>query len=318
MADKNTGVGRERIGSRGDDTMIGRESTADRAGEYATPDVSGRSAAKTSSPASVTSREESPNVRTRNIRAEIEQTREEMSETVNEIQDRLRPGTIAANAAESVRDTASETMRDIAESDSVHYVRANPIPTAMVGIGLAGLAWLAFGGNDKEDYRAGRYSGGARNWRGVKGRHDAPDRYRSSAAYGGSESAGYDYESPATGATGELSSRAGEVARDLRTGAEQTSRRLRQRAYRAQSRLQRTWNESPLLIGAAAAVLGALIGSALPETQRENELMGETRDNMIEGVEQAVKGKVEQVQNAATDAVNQVQKATGLTPDDNT
>ena len=49
--------------------------------------------------------------RTREIRAEIEQTREDMSETVNAIQERLRPGNIAANAADSVRHAARSNRR---------------------------------------------------------------------------------------------------------------------------------------------------------------------------------------------------------------
>ena len=55
--------------------------------------------------------------RTRQIREEIEQTREDMSETVNAIQDRLRPSTMASNAAERVRETARTTVREIADSE---------------------------------------------------------------------------------------------------------------------------------------------------------------------------------------------------------
>jgi hypothetical protein len=321
MADKNTGIGREQVGSRSNEQVTGREGAApaERAGEYATPEVGRRSTTVASTTASAPAGE-STDARTRSIRAEIEQTREEMSETVNEIQDRLRPGTIASNAAESIRDAASERVNDLAESDSAYYIRANPIPAAMVGIGVAGLAWLAFGGRDADDARRNRYRGRSR-WRNAPRRYEMDDRYRTSSPYSGYESGAYDYESPAVGreagTASHLSARTSEMGRELRGTAGQASRRVQQRAYRAQSQLQRTWNESPLLIGAAAAVLGALIGSALPETERENQLMGDARDNMIEGVEQAVKGKVEEVQHAATDAVNQVQKAAGLTsPDD--
>jgi len=99
-----------------------------------------------------TSTQPPPEQRTREIRAEIAQTREDLSETVNAIQDRLSPRNIASNAADSVRQAASDTARDIAESDSVQYVRSNPVPTAMVGIGIAGLAWLCLGGRDAGDY----------------------------------------------------------------------------------------------------------------------------------------------------------------------
>ena len=334
MADKNTGIGRERVGSRSDEQVAGRESTAypDRIGEYGSPGLTPPTSTSTttSSTGSTSVHEPAPEIRTRQIRAEIEQTRGQMSETVNEIQDRLRPGTIASNAAENLKQAASERVRDLAESDSAHYVRANPIPTAMVGIGIVGLAWLAFGGRDASEYRDSRYrgyQGASRGWRRAPRGYDVEARYRGTSATGEYGSSAYDFESPAghaaytgtesydvnreAGTMSHLADRTSEMA-------DYTSRRVRQSAYRAQSRLQRTWNESPLLIGAAAAVLGALIGSAVPETERENELMGETRDNMIEGVEQTIKQKVEKVQNAATDAVNQVQKAAGLTTDENT
>jgi hypothetical protein len=321
MADKNTGVGRERIGSRSDEQVAGREFAPDR-GEYGSP-----TSTSTSSTGSTAVHEPAPEVRTRQIRAEIEQTRGQMSETVNEIQDRLRPGTIASNAAENLKEAASERVRDIAESDSVHYVRANPIPTAMVGLGIAGLAWLAFGGRDANDYRDSRYRGyrgASRDWRRAPRGYEAQPRYGGTSESGDYGSSAYDFESPegrsgtasygtsrGSGTISHLTERTSEMA-------DYTSRQVRQKAYRAQSQLQRTWDESPLLIGAAAAVLGALIGSAVPETERENELMGEARDNMIEGVEQTIKQKVEKVQNVATDAVTQVQKAAGLVTDEGT
>jgi hypothetical protein len=40
--------------------------------------------------------------------------------------------------------------------------------------------------------------------------------------------------------------------------------------------------------------------------------MGETRDDLVEGVQQVVKDKVQAVENAATKAVSQVQQAVGL------
>ena len=61
---------------------------------------------------------------------------------------------------------------------------------------------------------------------------------------------------------------------------------------------------------------GAIVGMAVPETERENELMGETRDNVIEGVQQTVREKVEKVQEAASNVVGQVQNAVGLTGDE--
>ena len=68
-------------------------------------------------------------------------------------------------------------------------------------------------------------------------------------------------------------------------------------------------------------MVGALVAASVPATESENRLMGETRDNLVEGVQQVVKDKVQAVENAATNAVSQVQQAVGLesskqSPDD--
>ena len=176
----------------------------------------------------------------------------------------------------------------------MQYVRANPIPTAMVGVGIAGLAWLAFGGREADRYGARRSSRGRRDWRSNAGYYEVDDNrgnahterfaHASSAAdytpgmgyRGASESFGRSF--------GSVSARYGNPGRlDLTT-----------------NQLQRSWNENPLLIGAAAAVFGAIVGLAVPETDRENELMGETRDSMIEGVQQTVRDKVDNAWRAYT------------------
>ena len=95
--------------------------------------------------------------RTREIRAEIEHTREEMSETIDAIQERLRPGNIVAGAAERVREATTEGVRNMAESasetaknamektremtgDVAEFGRENAIPAALIGSrrGVAG------------------------------------------------------------------------------------------------------------------------------------------------------------------------------------
>jgi hypothetical protein len=226
-------------------------------------------------------------IRTHEIRAAIEQTREDMSETVNAIQERLRPGTIAANAADQVKRAARDTARDVADSDSVMYVRANPIPTAMVGIGVAGLAWLLTRGQNghavRDSYRRERFSSN-RDWR--------TDSY-------------IDDRDPYYGDRFDDRFREGSHMQPRR---QWRARRGEMGDY-VPNQLRRTWNESPLLIGAAAAVLGAIVGLTIPETERENELMGETRDTMLDTVQETVRDKVTEVQQAATNAATLVQDA---------
>ena len=225
MADQNTGVERERIGTRIDEEITGLESREerDRVGSFADTERLSRTRGTTSTASTPTAARDS---RTREIRAEIEQTREDLSETVNAIQDRLQPSTLASNAVESVKDAARERFHDIANTETVQYVRANPMPTAMIGIGLAGLAWLAFG-RETRDTR----------WRDGDGRRDW--RVRS----------GYEFERdrqlPGDQMDYEVSARPrGAVREESHHLVQQT----RQTARRAQSTLRRTWDENPFLL----------------------------------------------------------------------
>lgn len=235
-----------------------------------------------------TSHDDAATTRTREIRAEIAQTRGDLSETVNAIQDRLRPGNLASQAASSVKEAALDKAHEVAESEPVLYVRSNPIPTVMVGIGLIGATWLALGGRNGRSYEYARTSSG---WRRrypyrSEGGADAREQFEMARAS--------DYRPSETGGG--------------------------TRAYRGSTRspgaagLRRAWNANPLLIGAAAAVAGAIVGLSIPETEREHQLMGETRDAMLDTVQETVRDRVDQVQKAASDTVNTVQKvATGET-----
>ena len=300
MEDNNPRVGKERIGGRGDDGVTGRENAADTWSGAAAPEGTRDYA---------NARSEEPDRRTREIRRDIERTREDMAETVDAIQDRLSPRNLASNAVDSVRTAATEKARELTETEPVQYVRANPIPTAMVGVGIAGLAWLAFGGREGDRYGSRSASRGRRDWRSSAGYYEVDDArgraHTERFAHGSSTpdatpAMGYRGSSESFGrSSASASARYGNPGRlDLTT-----------------NQLQRSWNENPLLIGAAAAVLGAIVGMAVPETERENELMGETRDSMIEGVQQTVRDKVDQVQQAASHAVGQVQNAVGLPGD---
>src|SRR5688500_4183954 len=85
------------------------------------------------------------------IRAEIRETRERMGETIEEIGERLNPNRLKAQVKEGIHDATIGRVQDVARntvdkvSDAprsiVNVMRENPIPAAMIGIGLG---WLFF------------------------------------------------------------------------------------------------------------------------------------------------------------------------------
>jgi hypothetical protein len=243
---------------------------------------------------------ESETARTREIRREIAHTRGELSETVNAIQDRLRPSNLASEATQSVKEAAMNKAREVGDSEPVIYARSNPIPSAMVGIGLIGAAWLAFAGRDDRSYYARRTAGST--WRDR-------ESYRS----GDYSGAGYPERRGGAAYSSE-----GYAARRQEAGSGYERSALDRAGHRGSAMLpdtdslRRTWHDNPMLIGAAAVVAGAIVGLSIPETEREHQLMGETRDAMLQNVQDTVREKVDEVQQVASNAVNTVQKiATG-------
>ena len=314
MDDRTKGVGER---GRADEQVTGLRDETRTSGAYdigspraaERPATTGSSAGAAAHAASRQPGTQDPE--TRRIRADIERTREDLSETIDAIQDRLRPSNVASNAVSSVRDAASERFQDVAESDFVQEIRTNPAPAIMVGIGIIGLTWLMSSRGDAAKYRGSGYTARARH--SSRGGYAYGDRYFASGIenrpYGGERYGAEQYGAEYGAREYESSGRSGIAA-----GAGQPPRRApsaartaRRSTRRAQSTLQRMLNENPLMVGAAAAAIGAAIGMALPETERENELMGEARDSMIENVQEKAQEAAERVQNAASEAAERVQ-----------
>ena len=63
--------------------------------------------------------------------------------------------------------------------------------------------------------------------------------------------------------------------------------------------------ENPLAVAAGAAVLGLCLGMLVPESERENRLMGPTRDNLVDRAQ----ATASRVKDAAVEATNEVREA---------
>jgi hypothetical protein len=282
-----------------DDTPGRVNRPADRPGQRG-DDVAGHSAENTRGYAESQPDEVDP--RTREIRHEIEETRGEMSETIDAIQEKLNPRNIMADATDRVKNAATERVRDMADtasqtaqqamdytreraSDVAQGARRNAIPLALIGVGAA---WLLTNRSRRSNYDE--------DWRY---RRDYGDYGRTSprdeSLYGGGSASRY--------AEG-TASRAREYASD-------TADSVRRMTRRRQNQLQRMVQENPLLVGAGALMLGAAFGLAVPETDAENELMGPARDNMVDRARDMARDAASQVQEAASTVTEAAKKITG-------
>ena len=233
-------------------------------------------------------------VRARQIRHDIARTREDLSETVDAIQEKLSPGNLVANAksatTEKVKDMASnaaDSAKDMAATAAdtagewweasggntvVDRLRNNPIPALMTGVGVA---WLLMSDGERHRGNGERY----RRYRTASDRTTEP--YRT-----------------ASDRTTDWSTEAGEGRRMARPNGRSAMRDgVRQ--------IETMVRQYPLAVGAAAVLIGASLGMVVPETERENELMGEARDTALERAQQVATGTVDRVKEAAATALTQ-------------
>lgn len=234
------------------------------------------------------------------LRLELAHTRAQMSETIYALQSRANPTYVREQATEQVKNSGlAQTVRD------------NPIPVALTGAGMIGLAWLIAGSRSQD---AGTGSG-QQSLPGAS--YGEP--YRQEYPYG--SPTGYDYgdsgsEQGRVGRSAEQArQRAGEMSGQARERMSQAGDQTREQAGRAQAQAQeqaqraqsgfeRALQENPLAVGIAAIGIGAAVGLAIPSTAKENELMGETRDQLANRAQRQVQEASQRAQRVAQEARN--------------
>jgi hypothetical protein len=107
--------------------------------------------------------ENGDNLSSTEIRADIDQTRASVGDKIDQLQARLDPNRLKQQAQETVQemltDTASSmtdyvrTHKDEMVNSLVDSARRNPLPTALIGLGVGWLILESMGGNKSSDNR---------------------------------------------------------------------------------------------------------------------------------------------------------------------
>jgi ElaB/YqjD/DUF883 family membrane-anchored ribosome-binding protein len=264
------------------------------------------------------------------IKGEIERTRVEMSETLGEIQERLRPDHLIQQAKDTVSEAATGKVRNIMHSagetatmvadqtkyasrNMADYVRMHPVQMALIA---GGITWWLLRSRDT-----------SRDWEG------ASEGWQDGQGYG--EDYSYNEGQPLTAKVGEYASTAretvGEYASTAASGARRAGERVRSAAGNARVRTRESWqrastsmndwtHEYPLAAGAIAVAFGAAVGLSAPATEVENRYLGEKRDQAMERARAAamelkedVTRKVQNVKETVIDTANAISSATSST-----
>ena len=247
------------------------------------------------------------------IESDIRQTRGRMDATLDELNDRLSARSLLNSALDwwESRGVGSRPVgatKDTYQSVA-RYVKENPIPSLLVGVGAA---WMIIEATTEDDDKGGS----------IAGRVDFP--------YEGSTASSYRAELPETqmesgggrglvenaknklgeakeavsGVAGTVKEKVAAVGEAASQTAEELGHRAQnvyqqssstaltvgrnlQRGYQSNAaQLENAMEEYPLAVGIGFAALGALIGVLLPRTRQEDELVGGQSDQLVKATKE--------------------------------
>lgn len=195
------------------------------------------------------------------LERQAEKIRADMDRTLNALERKFAPEQLIDRSLGYLREHGGELSQTLGAT-----MRNNPVPIVMT---LAGITWLvASSYNSRQPPGQDLSSRFARSGVGQKLQQRA-------------STARERLHSTADSARQRLSSSHG-AASSRMSGAMYTARdNARLRAQQVQERVTGMLDEQPLVVGALAVAIGAIIGTAIPTTRYENRVLGEARDRTL-------------------------------------
>lgn len=288
---------------------------------------------------------------TTRIERDLEETRARLDATIGALQQKLSPGQLLDQSLAYLKDSGGGEFAHNLKSN----VQTNPLPVALVGIGLA---WLMMGGHGRAApaQQPTRLAGGhedlaSGDWAGHYG-VDAISRAEAAAAgvrrtasetaeafqerlylakgkaLGVGRNVGEaltDFGSRVDAAMQQARTSAGETARSLRHAAgsaldttRDATGRATGAARDAADRAAGFLQDQPLVTGAIGVSVGALLAALLPPSRAEDELLGGIGDKLKERAYEAADTAIAggmRVADEVVQAGSETARREGLTAD---
>ena len=207
------------------------------------------------------------------LERQADEIRADMDRTLGALERKFSPEQLLDRSLGYLKDHGGELSQTLGAT-----MRNNPVPVVLT---LAGITWLvASSYNSRQPPGQDLSSRFARSGVGQKLQQRAQtarERIQSTAmsareklSRSSSESSGEEWSSSSDATSGRFSN-AIHSARDT----------ARVRARDVQDRVYTMMDEQPLVLGALAVAVGAIIGTAIPSTQYENRVLGAARDRTL-------------------------------------
>jgi hypothetical protein len=238
---------------------------------------------------------------------QAEMDRARLAETLDVLRSRMSPGQILDQVIEySGQHGAGEFFRSLGQQ-----VKSSPLPVALIGTGIAWLMMSPRGDATRNGSRldraagktTGEYADTARDAASSALQVGRETMHDTSAAIGATASAmgrgaarSYEaLESSARNAGATMRETAATASDAFRNAAHSAS----ETGARSKEAVLRLAQDQPLVLAAIGVALGGLLGSLLPRTQTEDELVGRSSDAVKERVERTAEEQLESVRESA-------------------
>lgn len=231
------------------------------------------------------------------LEREIDAKRASISNLVDSLESRFTPGQLFDQALTYTKGNGGEFFQNLGTT-----LKNNPVPTVLTGVGLA---WLAM--NQNKPFQPGSASTGPGLGTQLSQAVNHLGQAFSSAGerVQGAADTARDHGQNVRSKASDLSHRAGEsldaTASQLTDKAHDVSQRVQAQASEIRGQFEHLLKEQPLVLAAIGMALGAALGAALPSTRKEDQIMGQTRDQLAD----TLKAKGQEAYAVATDTVKQ-------------
>lgn len=254
------------------------------------------------------------------IKARIEETRSQLGDTIDAIQERLSIENISEQVKEQVSeqitsalDTAKESVyeatfgnlskagkfmkeagRELSRSEAGQYARKNPFPLVLIALGVGLLAYDGFGGGRRRRLTAGA-NGDESNGRGLvdkaSGAYDKVAETASESVAGIRDAAG--------NAVTTVTETANSAVAKVGDYAGAAYEKVGEYGVQAREQYEHYIEDNPLAVGAVALAVGAAVGLSIPATRYESQYLGDYSRKVLDRAHDAAGDLVERVKEVA-------------------
>jgi hypothetical protein len=206
------------------------------------------------------------------LERQASEIRADMDRTLDALERKFSPEQLLDRSLGYLRDHGSELTQTLGAT-----MRNNPIPIVLT---LAGITWLvASGYNSRQPPGQDLSSRFARSGVGqrLQQRTSAARERMHSTADAARQRVASATDSTKQRLTSGRSAASGRISGTI-SSARETARL---RAQEVQNRVYTMMDEQPLVLGALAVAVGAIIGTAIPSTQYENRILGQAKDRTL-------------------------------------